>query len=165
MREDSRVILAIALLGVTVLVDVIEFVDTFWRSAPDPTWETRWRALDPAESTWLAVMATSRNWLSTLTDPEEVALAKGFRRHERRRLVYFDLASLPFLAAAVALSVIGLMNPSVVGLVFSTFLLLRSIPVYLRGRQIKKAYDQAKANYLAVTTPEPAAHGLTSAAR
>lgn len=156
MREDSRVILAIALLGVTVLVDVIEFVDAFWRSGPDPTWETRWRALDPAESAWLAVMATSNNWLITLTDPEEIALAKGFRRYERRRRVYFDLIGLPFLAAAVALTLIGLVNPSIVGLIFSTFLLLRPIPIYLRERQIKKTYQQVKENYAGMTTPEPA---------
>ena len=156
MREDSRVIFPIALLGVTVLVDVVEFVDSFWRSAPDPTWETRWRALDPAESAWLAVMATSRNWLATLTDPEEIALAKGFRRHERRRVVYFDLAGLPFLAAVVAFSLIGLADPSIVGLAFSTLLLLRGVPIYLRGRQIKKTYERAKANYLALTAPEPA---------
>jgi hypothetical protein len=156
MREDSRVILAIVLLGVTVLVDVIEFVDSFWRLAPDPTWETRWRALDPAESAWLAMMATSRDWLATLSDPEEIALAKGFRRHERRRLVYFDLASLPLLSALVALSLIGLVNPSIVGLIFSTFLLLRGVPIYLRQRQVRKNYQQAKENYGALTAPEPA---------
>ena len=156
MREDSRVILAIALLGVTILVDIVEFVDSFWRSGPDPTWETRWRALDPAESAWLAVMATSRNWFATLTDPEEIALAKGFRRHERRRVVYFDLAGLPLLAAVAAFSLIGLVNPSIVGLVFSTFVLLRGVPIYLRGRQIQRNYQQAKDHYLALTAPEPA---------
>ena len=80
----------------------------------------------------ISMMATSRNWLATLSDPEEIALAKGFRRHERRRLVYLDLAGLPFLAALVALSLNGLANPSIVGLFFSTFVLLRGIPIYPR---------------------------------
>jgi uncharacterized membrane protein len=156
MREDSRVIFAIAFLGVTVLVDVVEFAEAFWRSAPDPTWETRWKALDPAESAWLAVMGTSRAWLATLTDPEEIELAKGFYLHERRYRVYFGLAALPLMAAIGGLALIGVLPTSVLGLALGTFATLRGVAVYLRERQVKKNYRQAKDNYLAMTTPEPA---------
>lgn len=110
MREDSRVWPAIGLLGITLVIDVVDFAEVFWRSAPDPTWDTRWRSLDPTESTWLAYMATSRNWIATLSDPEEIALARGFRRHERRYVVYADLAVVPFVVAAAVLLVAGLVS-------------------------------------------------------
>jgi hypothetical protein len=59
--------------------------DAYLGARREPTWKTRWRTLDPAERSWLAVVATSRPWIATLTDPEEIRLAKGCRRHESRR--------------------------------------------------------------------------------
>jgi hypothetical protein len=153
VREDSRVIPGIIFLGVVFLTDLAEFVDAFWRSNPGPDWETRWKALDPAESAWLAEIARSRAWLATLTDPEEIELATGFHRHERRRRVYFDLAALPFLAAAGVLAIVGLLPISVLGIVAGAFACVRPIPIYLRERRIQKNYKQAKENYLAVTAP------------
>jgi hypothetical protein len=87
------------------------------------------------------MMAGSRDWLATLTDPEEIALARGFRRHERRYRLYVDLAALPFMAAAGVLALDGVFGPGVLGLVASTFILLRGFVVYLRERQIKRALD------------------------
>lgn len=153
MREDSRVISAITFLGITVLIDVAEFIDAFWRSAPDPSWETRWKALDPAESTWLAEMSRSRAWLATLTDPEEIELARGFYRRERRHRVYLDLTALPFIAAAGALVLTGALPLEVLGVVGGGFICIRGVVLYLRERRIKKSYQEAKADYLAVTAP------------
>ena len=147
---------AIGLLGITLVIDVVDFADVFWRSAPDPTWETRWQSLDPTESTWLAYVATSRNWIAALTDPEEIALARGFRRHERRYIVYADLAVVPFVVAAAALMLAGLVSIGVVGLVAFIFTTVRGAVVYLRERQIKQAYEEAKANYRRMTTVDPA---------
>ncbi len=156
MREDSRVIQGVIFLGLTLLVDLIDFFEAFRSARRDPTWETRWRALDPAEGSWLAMMAGSRNWLATLTDPEEIALARGFRRHERRHRVYVDLAALPFMTAAGIFALAGLLTPGALGLVASTFLLLRGLVLYLRERRIKKNYEKAKATYVALTEPTPA---------
>lgn len=139
-----------------MLFDVIDFVETFWRSAPEPGWETRWRALDPAESAWLAEMSRSRDWLRTLTDPEEIDLATGFYRHERRYRVYVDLAALPFMVAAGCLALAGLVPVAMLGLAASAFTLVRAAVFYLRERQIKKTYQQAKDNYLALTASGPA---------
>lgn len=154
MRDDSRVISALIILGLTVLVDTVDFAEAFLSSHRDPTWETRWRALDPADSAWLAMMAGSRDWIATLTDPEEIALAKGFRRHERRHRVYIDLAALPFMLAAGVLALAGLLSPAALGLVASTFVLIRGPVLWRRERQIKKTYEQAKENYQAMTTSE-----------
>jgi hypothetical protein len=85
MREDLRAAFPIFLLGVTFLVDVVDLVEC--SGGPrDPTWETRWRALESAESAWLAVMAGSRSWIASLTDPEEVRRdAAGSTSTWRRR--------------------------------------------------------------------------------
>jgi Flp pilus assembly protein TadB len=146
---------ALIFLGLILLVDVVDFVEAFWRSAPGPGWETRWRALDPAESAWLAEMSRSRAWIRTLTDPEEIDLATGFHRHERRYRVYFDLEALPLMVAAGVLALAGLVPMAALGLVASTFALVRGIVLTLRERQIKKTYQQAMDNYLALTAPGP----------
>lgn len=144
---------AIGLLAITVVIDVVDFADAFWRSAPDPTWETRRRSLDPSESAWLAYMAISRQWIATLTDPEEIALAQGFRRHERRFIVYADLAVLPVVIATAILMLGGLVSIGIVGLVAFIFTTVRNLVVYLRARRIKQAYTEEKATYQALTAP------------
>jgi hypothetical protein len=141
MRDDSRVLQGLIFLVLIVLIDVADFSDAFRSARRDPTWETRWRALDPSQSSWLAVMAGSRDWLATLTDPEEIALARGFRRHERRYRLYVDLAVLPFMIAAGVLAMAGLLPAGALGLVASTFILLRGLVVYLRERQIRGALE------------------------
>jgi hypothetical protein len=153
------VIQGLIFLGVTILIDVVDFSEAFWSARRDPTWETRWRSLPPAESAWLAMMAGSRDWLATLTDPEEIALARGFRRHERRYRVYIDLAALPFMAAAGVLALGGLLGPGVLGLVAGAFLLVRGPILILRERQIKKTYERVKADYRQMTTADPASAG------
>lgn len=117
-------------------------------------------ALTPTRrSAWLAMMAGSRDWLATLTDPEENALARGFRRHERRYRVYIDLAALPFMAAAGILALGGLLGPGVLGLVAGAFVLVRGPILILRERQIKKTYERVKADYRQMTTADPASAG------
>lgn len=90
MHENPSVVFALASILVPILVDAVDAVDAgeaYWSARHDPTWETRWRTLDPAERSWLAVMATSRNWMATLTDPEEIRPAKGRRSQESRRRI------------------------------------------------------------------------------
>ena len=84
---------------------------------------------------------TSRDWIATLTDPEEIKLAKGRRREESRRRINFDLAALPiFLAASIAV-VAGVLSQSVLLYVLFGFALIRSIWIYRRERTIKGALE------------------------
>jgi hypothetical protein len=146
--------MSIILLGAIVLINLIDPVEFFWRSPPDPTWETRWRALDPNESAWLAVMASSRGWLATLTDPEEIELAQGFRRRESRRRIYVDLILSPLLIAVAALVLIGVLSISALGITLGLSALVRGLMLYRRERQTQKTYQQAKDNYRALTLAE-----------
>jgi Flp pilus assembly protein TadB len=134
---------AYACLG--LLAAAIDASQAFWGASDDPTWETRWRSLDPAERTWLAAMATSRKWLATLTDPEEIKLAKGQRRHESRRRLYFDLAFLPLLLAVTVLVLAGALSAaSILMIVFPGYVLVRSFWVYRREQQIKGALEDQR---------------------
>ncbi|HTT93222.1 MAG TPA: hypothetical protein VMF55_01000 [Solirubrobacterales bacterium] len=147
----------ILLIAVTLLVDIADFVELFWRSPRDPTWETRWRTLDPTESSWLAYMASAPNWVGTLTDPDEIELAKGFMRQEKRRRIYIDLLVASPLAITAALLVLaGALPVGGVGVILGAFAVFRPLEVFRRERQIKKTYEKTKATYQAITTSEPA---------
>jgi Flp pilus assembly protein TadB len=156
MREDPRVAIAIVSAFLAPLIGAIDAFEAFWSARDDPTWETRWQSLDPTERSWLAVIATSRAWTATLTDPEEIRLAKGCRRRESRRRLDFDLVALPVLLAAATLVLIGVGGGLILLSVFFGFGSLRTLWLYRRDRQIKKAYQQAKDNYGALTAPDPA---------
>ncbi|HEY0278742.1 MAG TPA: hypothetical protein VGC32_10790 [Solirubrobacterales bacterium] len=139
MREDPDVVFALAYALVPILVGAIDFGGAAWSTRRDPTWETRWRSLDPTESAWLAVMAASRNWMATLTDPEEIRLARGRRSQEARRRLKVDLWALPVFIATSALVVAGLLNSQILIAVLFGFGLLRTVWTYKRERQIKDA--------------------------
>jgi hypothetical protein len=140
LREDCRVILAIATACLPILIGAIDAAEAHWSARDDPTWETRWGSLDPAERSWLAVVATSRAWIATLTDPEEIRLAKGCRRRESRRRLNFDLAALPFFVAGLALMLTGLVDADLVLLAFFLgFGLVRTVWIWRREREIKGA--------------------------
>jgi Flp pilus assembly protein TadB len=133
------VVVALASVLVPILIGAIDAGEAYWGARRDPTWETRWRSLDPAESSWLAVMATSRNWIATLTDPEEIRLAKGYRSQEGRRRLRVDLWALPVFVAASVLVLAGVLNAQVLLSVLFAFGLIRGIWAYKRERQIKDA--------------------------
>jgi hypothetical protein len=136
------VVIAIVYAGVALLIGAFEAFEAFWEARDDPTWATRWESLDPAERSWLAVMATSRSWLGTLTDPEEIKLAKGCRRRERRYRLNYDLAAWPVLLVALALVLTGVIDatPILYSLLF-LYAILRSLWNYRRDRQIKGALE------------------------
>lgn len=139
MREDSRVVFTIAYVLVPVLVGAVDAGEAYWAARHDPTWETRWRSLDPAERSWLAVIATSRNWMTTLTDPEEIRLAKGRRSREGRHRLKVDLLALPVFIAASTLVLAGVLNAQALIFVLFAFSLMRGLWTYKRERQIKDA--------------------------
>jgi hypothetical protein len=138
VRDDSGVFLPIAFAVVPILFGAADALDAYVGARHDPTWETRWLSLDPAERAWLAVVATSRSWMATLTDPEEMRLAKGRRSRERRERLVFDLVALLLALAAAAVALAGL-TPSSIAFwsVFGLFLVLRPAWLYRRERQIK----------------------------
>jgi Flp pilus assembly protein TadB len=133
------VILALATVLVPLLAGAIDAGEAAWSARHDPTWETRWRSLDPAESAWLAVMATSRNWMATLTDPEEIRLAKGRRSREGLHRLKVDLWALPVFVAAAALVLAGAMSAQILIPILLTFGFARNVWSYRRERQIKNA--------------------------
>jgi hypothetical protein len=126
------------LVGVTVLIGVMALSTALRPGVDDPSWELRWRGLDPVHRDWLAAMTTNPRWMRTLSDPEEVELARGFSRHERRRLAYFELASGAVAALAVALTLAGLAPVSTVGLGLGLVAMVRFSVESWRTRQIKR---------------------------
>ncbi len=135
MREDSRV--DIFLICVTILSSVAALQVAFWGGADNPTWELRWRGLDPGNRDWLAAMTTSRTWMATLTDPDEIELAKGFGRRERRRHSYFDLVAVALLIVGVALTLAGLLPLSACTLGLACYVVIRGAVEAWRNRQIR----------------------------
>jgi Flp pilus assembly protein TadB len=132
---------ALASVLLPILIGAIDGGEAYWGARHDPTWETRWRSLDPAERAWLAVIATSRNWLATLTDPEEIRLAKGRRSAEGRRRLKADLWALPVFIAASVLVLADVLNVQVLFFVLLVFGLIRGIWTYRRERLIKEALN------------------------
>jgi Flp pilus assembly protein TadB len=149
MREDPPVVFAIVSACLPVVVGLIDYSEAAWNARRDPTWETRWRSLEPAERTWLAVVATSRDWMATLTDPEEIRLARGARSRESRRRVGIDLAALPIFIAASVLVLGGVLGDAALLILLFAFGLLRGAWIYRRERQIKGALEEQRA----VATP------------
>jgi hypothetical protein len=133
------VVVALASVLLPILVGAIDAGEAYWGARHDPTWETRWRSLDPAERSWLAVMATSRNWIATLTDPDEIRLAKGRRSREGRHRLKIDLAALPVFIAASVLVLAGVLSHQVLLSFLFAFAIIRGIWTYRRERQIKDA--------------------------
>lgn len=90
-------------------------------------------------------MATSRDWIATLRDPEEIRLAKGRRSQEGRDRLKFDLAALPVFIATAVLVLAGVLNVEVLLSVLFAFGLIRGIWDYRRKRQIKNALRTQRA--------------------
>jgi hypothetical protein len=126
----------ILLICVTLAVGFAAFWSLLGRGEDDPNWELRWRSLDPSYRDWLAAMTTEPRWMKTLTDPEEVRLAGGFARRERRRLARYDVASAAVVALVVALALAGLTSLSNAGFALGLVALIRSFEAW-RQRQIR----------------------------
>jgi Flp pilus assembly protein TadB len=114
MRDDSTVDIVFVFLA---LATVASAIDGAFRSGADgPTWDLRWRALEPAERTRISAAIRSRG---KLTDPVDTELAEGFNRYERRRGARLDLASAPLILLPAALTLAGVLRGGDFGLVVS----------------------------------------------
>ena len=140
MREDPGVDLFFFVAALVALLGASS--EAYRRGADDPSWELRWRALDPGYRDWLAAMTTSRTWLSTLDDPEEIELANGFARRERRRRSYFDVSALALIWLCAALILAGVLPTSACTLGFSVYGVVRLFAEFVRNQQPKRRLKQ-----------------------
>jgi hypothetical protein len=110
-------IVAIAAVALVVLVRI-------GRDGDDPAWEERWGDLDPAERTRIAAAARSG---ALLPSQEDIELAAGFARRDRRQNGPWTLVNVIRLLLGVALIARGLVASSIILLVFGVFFLLGSL--------------------------------------
>lgn len=93
-----------------------------WRvEGDDPTWEERWRALPPADRARISRAARSGTLLAS---EEEVELAAGFARRDRRRRTPYTLRLLVSILIGAILIVGGILADSVALIAFGALCLL-----------------------------------------
>jgi hypothetical protein len=90
----------------------------------DPEWLERWKTLSPAERTRIAAATRSG---ALLASHEEIELAAGFARRDRRRLSPWTLANVIRLLLGIALIAGGLAADSIILLVFGVLFLFGGI--------------------------------------
>jgi hypothetical protein len=93
-----------------------------WRNeGDDPIWEERWRALSAADQARIAAAARSG---SLLASEEEIELAAGFARRDRRRNLPNRLIASVRLPLGVALIAGGIVADSALFLVFGVIFVI-----------------------------------------
>jgi hypothetical protein len=134
VRKDSRVDVLSAILIFIFLAAA--FDGGFRRGADGPLWEARWLGLDAPTRARIVTAVYSRDAMAALSDPEEIELVKGYRRRQRRRRAYVDLAASPFLVVGAALALNGLLRGSLVVLILTIYTFVVGAWAYLRDRQM-----------------------------
>jgi hypothetical protein len=134
LREDSRVDVLSAI--VIFLFLAAAFDGAFRRGADSPLWEARWLGLGAAARARIVTAVYSRDALDALSDPEEIGLVAGYRRRQRRRRSYVELAASPFLIVGAALALTGLLAGSFVVFILFVYTLIVSLWAYLHDRQM-----------------------------
>jgi hypothetical protein len=153
MREDSRV--DYVLLGVLVFAFLTQAYLAARKGVDDADWEMRYRALDQLDQAWIAAASRTSTAQTAIEERGDVELAKGFRRRERRRLAYVELATLPIFIALAFLVVAGALPSSMLALVLTGEFAVRGGLEFLRGRQIKAQYRQVQDSHLATAGVPP----------
>jgi hypothetical protein len=116
------------------------FVQAYRVKDDDPAWEERWSALSPADRTRIAAAARSG---SLLASEEEIELAAGFARRDRRRRGPYTLIYAIRLPLGIALVAGGLVADSIVFIVFGVLFILAGLWSLARGRRIARAEREA----------------------
>jgi len=119
------------------LILIGAFVMVLRAESDDPRWEARWRSLSPAERSRIAAAARSG---SLLASQEDIELAAGFARRDRRRRSPYTLADAIRIALGIALIAGGLVADSIVLLVFGVLFLLGGL--WAMSRTVRLAHAE-----------------------
>jgi hypothetical protein len=105
------------------------------RRPGDAGWEARWEQLPAAERVRLAAAARSG---ALLAEPEEIGLAAGFARRERRRRAPGALLASLDLPIATVLILGGLVTGIALFLLAGVFFLLLALWRLVRHRRVSR---------------------------
>lgn len=131
-----HVLIALIVLGAFVLI---------WRAeGDDPLWERRWSALSPADRPRIATAARSG---SLLASDEEIELAAGFARRDRRRRRPARLIAALDLPIGAVLTVGGLLADAPVFIAFGAFFLLLGLVRLHRAHRIARGLRETIARH------------------
>jgi hypothetical protein len=107
---------------------------TVWRTeGDDPIWQERWRALSPAERARIAAAARDG---SLLPSQEEIELAAGFARRDRRRRRPARLIAAIDVPIGAILILGGLVADAPIFIAFGGLFFLLGLYRLRRARQI-----------------------------
>jgi hypothetical protein len=129
MPDFVDIAIAIIFLGALVAV---------WKVGgnEDPTWEERWRDLSPADRARISSAARSG---SLLASEEEIELAAGFARRDRRRRGPYTFLYAVRIPVGLLLIVGGLLAHSLLFLLFGAVFFLAGLWSLRRTVQISRA--------------------------
>jgi hypothetical protein len=115
------------------LVVLAAFVMVWRAEGDDPTWQLRWAALPPDERVRLAAAARSG---SLLGSQEEIELAAGFARRDRRRRRPARLIAAIDVPVGAVLTLGGLVTHVAVFSVFGALVLVLGLFRLRRARRV-----------------------------
>jgi hypothetical protein len=105
-----------------------------WRAeGDDPLWQERWRALSPTERARIAAAARSG---SLLASEEEIEMAAGFARRDRRRRRPTRLIAALDIPIGAALILGGLVSGVALFTIFGALFLLLGLFRLYRAHQV-----------------------------
>jgi hypothetical protein len=135
LHDLPDIALALIVLGAFVLV---------WRTeGDDPVWQARWAALSPAERNRIARAARAGDLLAS---QEEIELAAGYARRDRRRNLPGSLIQIIRAPLGIALIMAGLLADSGIfiafGIVFLGFGLWGLIRSHRRSRALRETISR-----------------------
>jgi hypothetical protein len=120
-----HIIIALIVLGAFVMV---------WRAeGDDPIWQARWASLSPADRARIAAAARSGGLLAS---QEEIELAAGFARRDRRRRRPARLIAAMDVPIGLVLILGGLVTHVIAFIVFGALFFLVGLLRLHRARRI-----------------------------
>jgi hypothetical protein len=122
------------------LVLVGAFVVAYRIKDDDPAWKERWDALSPADRTRIARAARSGELLPS---QEEIELAAGFARRNRRLRGPYSLMYAVRIPLGIALIAGGMLADSIVFIVFGVLFLLGGLWATRGSYRISRAEREA----------------------
>lgn len=130
-------------LLIPALVFLIEGFSALSSGADDSMWELRWRSLDDRDQARIAAAGRTKGSRAELEERDELELAEGFNRRERRRRAYLQLPLLLGIVALFIFTLLGVLPGSDLDQVFAYAAMLVPVTAWLRDWQIKRAHRPA----------------------